>query len=111
MVAAAFIAAAVVGTLARVFVSLGLNRDSFPFGTLAVNVTGAFLLGLLQGVSPDTLTIFGTGALGSFTTFSTLTHESLRLCHHRLFARGALYLAGTVAIGVAAAWGGMSIAE
>jgi CrcB protein len=55
--------------------------SGFPWGTLAVNVSGAFLLGLVAGATlhGDALTVVGTGALGSYTTFSTWMLETQRL--------------------------------
>ena len=54
---------------------------SFPWGTLAVNISGAFALGALVGANlgADALRLAGTGVLGSFTTFSTWMLESHRL--------------------------------
>ncbi len=53
----------------------------FPLGTLAVNVSGAFCLGVLTGasVTGTWLLIAGTGFLGSYTTFSTWMLETERL--------------------------------
>ncbi len=50
------------------------------WGTLVVNVTGSFVLGLLTGltVTGDALLLLGTGFLGAYTTFSTWMVESLR---------------------------------
>ena len=50
------------------------------WGTLVVNVTGSFVLGLLTGLSVtgDALLLLGTGLLGAYTTFSTWMVESLR---------------------------------
>jgi CrcB protein len=73
-----------VGAVARFvldwFVSLRLGFR-FPFGTLAVNVSGAFLLGLLAGaaVRGDVRLLAGTALLGSYTTFSTWMLETQRL--------------------------------
>jgi fluoride exporter len=55
--------------------------SGFPWGTLAVNLSGAFLLGLVAGTAlhGDGLVLAGTGALGSYTTFSTWMFESQRL--------------------------------
>jgi CrcB protein len=55
--------------------------DAFPWGTLAVNVSGSFLLGVLNGhdIGGDALLLAGTGLLGSYTTFSTWMLESHRL--------------------------------
>jgi fluoride exporter len=57
-----------------------IGRD-FPLGTLAVNASGALLLGLLVGVSleGDAYLLAGTAVLGSYTTFSTWVLESHRL--------------------------------
>lgn len=54
---------------------------AFPVGTLVVNLTGAFALGLLAGLAlrGDALLLAGTAALGSYTTFSTWMLETHRL--------------------------------
>jgi CrcB protein len=86
--------------------------SSFPLGTLAVNVSGALALGLLDGagVAGDALLLGGTAALGSYTTFSTWMLES-----HRMGEDGELrlmwlnlvgsLLAGLVAVAVGHALG------
>jgi CrcB protein len=53
----------------------------FPIGTLVVNLTGAFALGLLTGLSAgaDAALVLGTGLLGAYTTFSTWMVEAQRL--------------------------------
>jgi CrcB protein len=58
-----------------------LRPSDFPFGTLAVNLSGGFALGLLTGlgVGGDALFLFGTGLLGGYTTFSTWMVEAQRL--------------------------------
>jgi CrcB protein len=55
-------------------------RGGFPLGTLAVNVSGSFLLGILAGsdVSADAYLLAGTATLGAFTTFSTWMFETQR---------------------------------
>ena len=52
----------------------------FPFGTLLINLSGAFVLGLLTGagLAPDDLLVAGTATIGSYTTFSTWMLESQR---------------------------------
>ena len=54
------------------------TRRPFPYGILAVNLSGAFLLGLLDGLSltGDALTLAGTATLGAYTTFSTWMLDS-----------------------------------
>ena len=84
-----------------------IGRD-FPFGTLAVNLSGAFVLGLLVGlgVHGDAYRVEGTGFLGGYTTFSTWAFES-----HRLGEDGRRGLAGvnfgvSLILGVLLTWGG-----
>lgn len=77
----------------------------FPAGTFAVNLTGAFALGLLTGLSVtgDALLIAGTGLLGSFTTFSTWMLEAQRLGEDGDFSTMGLYLGGSMLGGLAMA--------
>jgi CrcB protein len=53
---------------------------SFPLGTLVVNLSGAFLLGLLAGLAPPSrlMLLLGTATVGSYTTFSTWMLETQR---------------------------------
>jgi fluoride exporter len=53
---------------------------SYPFGTLIVNLSGCFALGVIVGIAPDhrVTELFGTAAIGSYTTFSTWLLESHR---------------------------------
>lgn len=72
------------GALARFGLTLFVAdrlRPHLPLGTLAVNVSGAFLLGLLAGTSlgGDGRLLLGAGLLGSYTTFSTWMVETQRL--------------------------------
>ena len=81
-------------------------QASFPLATLLINVTGAFALGLLTtaaSTSAETRLLLGTGFLGGYTTFSTLSYDS-----HSLFRSGQtraawLNMLGSVALGVVAA--------
>ena len=71
------------GALAR-FLLDGIVQSrhgvGFPLGTLAVNVGGAFLLGLLAGLAPPSrlMLVLGTATIGSYTTFSTWMLETQR---------------------------------
>jgi fluoride exporter len=72
------------GALARFGLTLLVAdrlHPHLPLGTLAVNVSGAFLLGLLAGaaVDGDARLLLGAGALGSYTTFSTWMVETQRI--------------------------------
>jgi CrcB protein len=81
---------------------------SFPFGTIVVNLTGAFLLGLLIGATADAdaLRLAGTGLLGAYTTFSTWAFESHRLAEDGQRRLAAINFAASLALGIFAAWVG-----
>jgi len=83
----------------------GAAGSNLPWGTFAVNVSGAFLLGLLSGASVDgdPLLLAGVALLGSYTTFSTWLFESHRLGEQRRPYALALNLAGSLVLGLAAA--------
>jgi fluoride exporter len=78
----------------------------FPWGTLAVNLSGAFALGLITGAAlgGDGLRLLGTGLLGAYTTFSTWAFEAHRQAEDGR-TRGVLAnLAVSLVLGLACAW-------
>lgn len=86
-----------------------VNRTGHGWlGTLAVNVVGSFLLGWVVAAEPaaSTVTVIGTGLLGSFTTFSMF---ALEVAEAGLVQRVAI-VTGSVALGVGAAALGFAIA-
>jgi fluoride exporter len=87
-----------------------LGRE-FPFGTLAVNLTGALILGLLAGLAlgNDEALLAGTAAVGSYTTFSTWVFETQRLDEERQHRAAAANIFLSLALGVAAAALGRAI--
>jgi fluoride exporter len=91
-------------------VSERLGR-AFPYGTFAVNVSGALLLGLVVGAAVDggDSHLLGTGLLGAFTTFSTWALESHRLGEDGRLGLGAANFAVSLAVGLLAAWLGREI--
>jgi len=93
------------GTVAR-----RLGRD-FPYGTLAVNLSGALVLGVLVGaaVAGDAYRLSAVGLLGAYTTFSTWMFESHRLAEDGRLRLGVLNVAGSLVLGVAAVWLGRRI--
>lgn len=103
MTAVGFLAVAAAATLLRVVASAHLNRESFPYGTLAANVIGSFALGLLADAGEATTVILASGALGSLTTFSTLTVEIVELWR-RSRRRAAGYAVASLVTGVAAVY-------
>jgi CrcB protein len=83
----------------------------FPYGTLLVNVLGAFVLGVLVGivVAQDTYRLVATGLVGSFTTFSTWAFESHRLSEDDEFGLGALNFIISLILGIGAVWAGRHV--
>ena len=84
---------------------------AFPFGTLAVNLTGAFALGVLDGagVGGDALRIAGLGFLGAYTTFSTWALEAHRLGEDGRTRLGLANLLVSLALGLGCAWLGRQV--
>ncbi len=78
------------------------SATTFPIGTLVINVTGSFVLGLITGVvlaaaAPDAWrTVVGTGFLGGYTTFSTASFETVRLVEQQRYRAAAAYGLGTL---------------
>ena len=91
--------------------------DFFPWGTLAVNAVGSALLGFLmtwlQGTvaSPELRQLITIGFLGSFTTFSTFSYETVAMLRDGEWWRAGGYLTGSVLIGLMAVWAGMQVAN
>jgi CrcB protein len=83
----------------------------FPYGTLTVNVLGAFALGVLIGadVKADAYRVAGVGLIGAFTTFSTWVFESHRLSEEANLRLGVLNLAISLIVGLGAAWAGRHV--
>jgi CrcB protein len=93
------------GACARFLVDQAIAARAFPLGTLAVNVSGAFLLGLLAGagLTPDAYLLAGTATLGAYTTFSTWMFETQRAVEEGRSRVAVLNVAVSVVLGLAAA--------
>jgi CrcB protein len=89
---------------------------SFPWGTLVVNVSGSFAIGVLfaliverAAMSADLRAPLLIGFLGAYTTFSTLTLESWRMIEDGSWLLAAANLGGSVAIGMFAIVAGIAL--
>jgi CrcB protein len=82
-----------------------------PVGTLAVNVSGAVILGGITGLAlgHDQALLAGTAAVGSYTTFSTWMLETQRLTEERQHRLAAVNVIASLALGIAAAWLGQQL--
>ena len=78
---------------------------AFPFGTLAVNVSGAVILGLITGLAlgHEQALLAGTAAVGSYTTFSTWMLETQRLTEERQHRTATANVIVSLAFGIAGA--------
>ncbi len=78
---------------------------SFPFGTLAVNISGAALLGFLGALALNRYAalLAGTAFVGSYTTFSTWMLETQRLGEERQVRNAAANVAASIVLGIGAA--------
>lgn len=87
------------------------HSRGFPLGTLAVNLSGAFLLGFLGGLALNqhAALLAGTAFVGSYTTFSTWMLETQRLGEERRIWPAVANIVVSVALGLTAAWLGMSL--
>ena len=95
------------GASARYAISLIPVKTQFPILTLATNIIGAILIGFIVGlvsqredISPNTVLFWKTGVCGGFTTFSTFSKESLQLIQSGNWMSLALYVAGSIVLGL-----------
>ena len=87
--------------------------ETFPWGTLTVNVVGSLLIGLLATVSePDGRLLMSTtlrqffmiGVFGGFTTFSSFSLQTLNLVRDGQWIPASLYILGSVALCLVGVW-------
>ena len=101
------------GGIARFFVSGVVARgigETFPWGTMVVNVTGAFAIGILSVAAerhqlfarPEAWPLLVTGFLGSYTTVSSFSLQTLALARDGETRRAVANLLLTLALGLAA---------
>jgi CrcB protein len=114
MVAGAF------GALARYALQALIDprSDGLPWGTLVINVSGSFLLGLVFTITTERLSVepwlrtaLTVGFLGAYTTFSTLAFETVRLLDGGEWFAAMLNMAGSAVLGVVAVIGGVTVAR
>ena len=106
------------GALLRYWVAVGMHGllgTGFPYGTLTVNTLGSLLMGFLSvllldraGVSPELRAALLVGLLGSFTTFSTFSMETLNLLEGGSRLKAAGNLAANLVFCLLAAWAGVT---
>ncbi len=101
---------AIPGALSRYYLtiwSVQVFGSGFPIGTFVINLTGALIMGFFITftlertiTSPDLRLLFATGFLGSYTTFSTYTLDTLNLWQSGNYGRSLCYWLGSAALGM-----------
>lgn len=108
-----------VGGVLRYLVSLGLKyTGGFPWATFLVNFIGCLLIGLLWGLfsrcanaSQQLVLFLSVGLCGGFTTFSTFSKESLQLIQSGNWWYFALYVTGSILLGILLVAAGYHLAK
>lgn len=108
-----------IGAVGRHYVSAAmivLIGHGFPWGTLAVNVAGSFLMGalietmaLVWSPSPEMRALLTVGMLGAFTTFSTFSLDVATLYERGATVQLAVYVVASVAVSVLALFVGLRL--
>ena len=93
--------------------------SGFPWSTVFINVSGSLLIGIVAelsltralGITPFFRLVLAVGVLGGYTTFSTFSFETLLLVNEGARYLALFYAAGSVILGIIAAFMGMLIAR
>ena len=122
MTTAMFIAGfGALGGLTRYYLSAWVYEhmgSSFPYGTFAVNIIGAFFIGLLMEfslrstmVSPNLRIGLAIGFLGGLTTFSTFSYETFKMLEDGQFITAFINILASVLVCLALTWAGIFVAR
>ncbi|MBY5772648.1 fluoride efflux transporter CrcB [Rhizobium leguminosarum bv. viciae] len=108
-----------IGSLLRYYVgqwALRLMGPAFPWGTLAVNVVGCFVIGVFAeliarkfNASVELRLLLITGFLGGFTTFSAFSLDAISLFERGEAVAGGIYIAASVGLSMAAVMTGLAV--
>lgn len=107
-----------IGGISRYLVSLFIQNkflSTFPYGTLAVNIIGCFLIGIIYGFSErgnmnaEWRIFLATGIMGGFTTFSSFSNETVSMLRDAQYLQAFSYIFFSVIIGLAVTFAGISL--
>lgn len=113
-------AGGMVGAVTRYWLSgfFKIGVDSFPYGTLLINLTGSFILSLFLTLTSERYQIayqlrlfFATGVIGAYTTFSTFSSEVLTLWRAGSVLVGLIYSLASLLGGLLLVWVGFVVAS
>ena len=93
------------GSIARFVIGKTIakkTKASFPFGTFAINILGALLLGIVSNIhsSANMYLFLGDGFLGGFTTFSTFMYEGFHLFENNEKWNASVYIGVSLILGI-----------
>jgi fluoride exporter len=104
--------AAGLGAVLRYVVDRSVPPHHFPRGTVLVNTTGSFLLGVVTAsVHGDLRTVLAVGLLGGYTTLSTFAVETIALVERERRGAAALTVGLSAVLGLLAAAAGLALGE
>lgn len=106
------------GALTRYWIGEWISTDNgFPLGTFIINLIGCFFLGwcltfitFRKNIKPEFTLLIGTGFIGSFTTFSTFSVETILLFQNGLAGYGTIYVLFSIIFGLLLAYTGLKLA-
>ena len=107
-----------IGGISRYLVTLFVQNkilSTFPYGTMAVNIIGCFLIGTIYALSergnwnPEWRIFLATGIMGGFTTFSSFSNETVSMLRDAEYWPAFTYVALSIIIGLAATFAGISL--
>jgi fluoride exporter len=106
-----------IGSALRYLVQVNVEKlmsSTFPMGTLLVNVTGSFIIGIIYAfaekgnlMSPEWRIFLAVGICGGFTTFSSFTMDNLNLMKDNSLIQLLLYTGGSIFLGILAVYLGI----
>ena len=106
------------GSSLRYLISSYLNNNTFPYGTLTVNLIGSFIIGIVLGellrnhnLSTSLILLLATGFCGGFTTFSAFAFENMEFLKSGDYTNFLLYAFGSLALGIAAIFIGIWVSK
>ena len=112
---------AAVGGVSRFYLAAAIQQrlgSTFPWGTLAINITGSLLLGFLlryamatPAISLELRAMLTVGFCGGYTTFSSYSYETMVLLEDGEIGRAAVYALGSVALALLATFAGFVLAR
>ena len=108
-----------IGSILRFLTSIAATQwfgAEFPYGTMIANLSGAFVIGLVQQIGTESLLIsdntrifLTTGMMGGLTTYSTFSYETVRLMETNAWTQAWINIVVTTALALALCFLGIAV--